>query len=79
MHESLGASGGLGLIWNHRKINLDILISKNNWISGLVNSVRSNIKFILFNVYGLVSNIEKKQFGRKLVITWKVIKILQLF
>ena len=66
MHESIGASRGLGFIWNHRKISLDILTSKNNWVSGLVNSVKSNIKLILFNIYGLVSNLEKK-------IVWKEI------
>lgn len=60
MHEFVGASRGLGFIWNHRKISLDILTSKNNWISGLVNSVKSNIKYILFNVYGPVSNLEKR-------------------
>ena len=40
MHESVGASSSLGFIWNHRKVMLDILTSKNNWISGLVNSVK---------------------------------------
>ena len=30
MHDSVGASGSLGFIWNHRKISLDILTSENN-------------------------------------------------
>ena len=60
MHESVGASGGLGFIWNNRKVSLDILTSKNNWISGLAHSVKSDIKFILFNIYEPISDLEKK-------------------
>lgn len=30
MQESLGASRGLGFIWNHRKVTLDILSTNNN-------------------------------------------------
>ena len=60
MQEYVGASGGLGVIWNHRKVTLNILKSNNNWINGLVKSVKSNLKFILINIYGPVSNIQKK-------------------
>ena len=60
MHESVGASSGLGVIWNHRKISLDILSSNNNWICGLVNNIKSNIKLILFNIYGPISTPKKK-------------------
>ena len=45
-------------------------MSNNNWICGLVNSFKSNIKLILFNVYGPICTLEKNQFGKKLVATW---------
>lgn len=59
--ESLGASGGLGLFWNPRMVSIDLLNISNNWISGSVQSMKSDLKFILINVYGPISNLEKKE------------------
>ena len=59
MHESVGASGGLGVIWNHRNIILNILSSHNNWICMSVNSIKSNLQLILFNIYGPISTFDK--------------------
>lgn len=58
--ESTGASKGLGVIWNHRKVALDILSLNNNWISSKVQSLKSNLSFILINVYGPTSSLEKR-------------------
>lgn len=60
MQESVGASRGLGFIWNHRRVTLEILSMNSNWISGVVTSMKSNLKFILINIYGRISNIEKR-------------------
>lgn len=58
--ESSGASGGLGILWDLRKVSFKILNSSNNWISGKVQSLKSNLNFIIINVYGPVSNTDKK-------------------
>ena len=68
LQEVVGASRGLGFIWNHRKVTVDILNVRNNWISGTVKSLKSNLKFILVNFYGPTSNLEKKE-------TWEEINI----
>ena len=60
MQEYIGASGGLGLIWDHRKVTLDILSTNNNWINGTINRLKSNLELILINVYGPTRNIENK-------------------
>ena len=66
MHESLGASRGLGFIWNQRKVTLNILSTNNNWISGLVTSLKLNLKFIIINIYSPTSNSKKNQVWEEL-------------
>ena len=59
--EAAGASGGLGVIWNLRKVNLDILSLNNNWVSCKCHSLKSNLSFIIINVYGPCINLEKRR------------------
>ena len=58
--ESSGASGGLGILWDPRKVSINNLNNSNNWISGKVQSLKSDLKFTVINVYGPVNNISKK-------------------
>lgn len=50
--ESLGASGGLGIIWNPQKVNLSIINKASNWMSCSVSSLKNQVSFILINIYG---------------------------
>ena len=56
----LRASGGLGILWDPRKVSINILNSSNNWISGKVQSLKSDLNFMIINVYGPVNNTSKK-------------------
>lgn len=60
LHESRGASRGLGFIWNPSKVSLDILNSNKNWLSSRVKSIKTNLQFILVNIYGPTYNTDKK-------------------
>ena len=57
----MGASGGLGIFWNARKVSLCCLYQCHNWISASIKSLKSDLQFILINVYGPISYGEKKQ------------------
>ena len=61
--EAIGASGGLGIIWNSKKVDLKYLVNNSNWLCASVQSLKSNMKFILINIYGPNSIIGKKLFG----------------
>ena len=50
--EAIGASGGLGIVWNPRKVSLNYLVSKGNWLCVNIQSLKSETKFVLINVYG---------------------------
>ena len=50
LQESRGASGGLGIIWNPRKVILNILKSSLSWISSRVKSIKTNLQFILIHI-----------------------------
>ena len=62
--ELVGASGCLGLFWNHRKVSIDVLNINNNWTLVIIELVAVSIKldfqFILINVHGPISNLGKK-------------------
>ena len=58
--ESAGASGGLGLIWNPRRVDIHCLEFSNNWICARVQNLKSDLKFILINIYGPISHLGKK-------------------
>lgn len=45
---------------------MNIISLNNNWICSMVNSVKSDLKFILCNIYGPVNTFEKN-------IVWKEI------
>lgn len=57
--ESIGASGGLGMIWNPRKVNLNIINKNPSWISSRVISLKNNLEFLLINIYGPTPTLEK--------------------
>ena len=57
---SLGASRGLGMLWDPRKVNIKILNCSKNWISGKVQSLKSDLNFTIINVYDLVNNTNKQ-------------------
>ena len=58
LQESRGASGGLGIIWNPRKVILNIIKSRHSWINNKIKGIKSNLQFILINVYGLIQNVD---------------------
>ena len=58
--EATGASGGLGIIWNSRKVAITYIRNNNNWLCACVQSLKSDTKFILINVYGPNNMIGKK-------------------
>ena len=58
--EARGASGGLGILWNPKKVVVLYLEHSYNWMCVNVQSLKSDLKFILVNIYGLVCQIGKK-------------------
>ena len=59
-HESLGAFGGSGILWDPRKVNIKILNCSNNQISGNIQSLKSDHNFTVINVYSPVNNTNKQ-------------------
>ena len=57
--ESRGASGGLGILWDPRKVNINIINCTKNWISGKAHSLKSDLNFTIINVYGPIKNTDK--------------------
>ena len=57
--QSQGASGGLGIIWNPRLINMEVLSLQVNWMGMRVTSTKTNLQLVLINIYGPTS-IEDK-------------------
>lgn len=66
--ESRGASGGLAVLWNKKKVSINIININNNWLCSMVKSIHSDLKFILCNIYGPVYTGEKSK-------VWKEISI----
>lgn len=64
--EAKGASGGLGIIWNPKKVTLTYLVNNNNWLCASIQSLKSDTQFILINVYGPNNIIGKKIVWAKL-------------
>ena len=58
--EANGASGGLGIIWNPKKVDLLPLKNSSNWMCVRVQSLKSDLNFILINVYARNSPLGKK-------------------
>ena len=50
LQEDVGAYGGLGFIWNHKKVSVDILKVNNKWISKIVKILKSNLFLLMFTV-----------------------------
>ena len=74
--ESVGASGGLGVFWNPKKVLLSCLNHFPNCISSSVKSLKSNLQFILINVYGPISYMDKKMSRLKLVISFSTLRTI---
>ena len=47
--EALGMSGGLGIIWNPKKVDLQCLEHSSNWMCVKVQSLKLDLKFIFYN------------------------------
>lgn len=60
LQESRGASGGLGIIWNPRKVHLKVISSSHYWINSYIKGINSNFQFMLINIYGPTQNVDKK-------------------
>ena len=60
LQESRGAARGLGIIWNPRKVTLNILKSSPSWINSKIKSIKTNLQFVLINIYGPIHNLDKK-------------------
>ena len=63
------------MIWNPRKVTLDILSSNNSWLSNRVSSIKTNLHFILVNIYGPTTNHAKYKYWMKLVLSSTTIVI----
>ena len=44
--ESRGASGGLGMIQNPRKVSLNVIHSNNSWMSSIIKSIKNELTTI---------------------------------
>ncbi|XP_059067657.1 uncharacterized protein LOC131858435 [Cryptomeria japonica] len=64
---SLGASGGLAIIWKDSAIHFSLVALSSNWMLGIVKRRTSNLKFWLFNVYGPSGIIEKRMLWNSLI------------
>ena len=62
----MGASGGLGIIGNPQEVNLSILDKNSNWMSYKVTSLKSNVKFLLINIYGPIPSADKISVWREI-------------
>ena len=58
--EARGASGGLGIIWNPKKVDVFSMEHNYNWMSVIVHSLKLDLKFVLFHSYGPVSYSGKR-------------------
>ena len=43
MKESVGALGGMRIIWNTKIANIKIILSNNNWIGSVVSINKNNL------------------------------------
>ena len=78
LHESRGVTGGLGIIWNPRKVILNGLNSNNSWMSSRIKSIKTNLQLILINIYGPTHNIDKKNLWEEIILFIKNI-IMNVF
>lgn len=53
---AIGASGGLGIIWDLSHISLDIIETKRSWIGFDIKCISNNLRCNLINVYGPITN-----------------------
>ncbi|KAH9298476.1 hypothetical protein KI387_030158, partial [Taxus chinensis] len=57
---SLGASGGLGLLWKERDVKVDLVAQNFHWQLVSVSLCHSHLSFFLFNIYAPFSIQGKK-------------------
>ena len=55
--QGLGASRGLAVLWNPLTVNSQLLHQESNW--QLIHITAFDISFILINVYGPASTLDK--------------------
>ncbi|GLJ26058.1 hypothetical protein SUGI_0499910 [Cryptomeria japonica] len=60
-HLTMGASRGIVVIWNPRIASFLSSYKSPNWVCGRVNNIKSNLKFLLFNIYGPIQSKDKKK------------------
>ncbi|GLJ55510.1 hypothetical protein SUGI_1191910 [Cryptomeria japonica] len=49
-----GAIGGLAFLWNAKKMDMELIAKRNNWMEGFVRSINNGVGFRVINVYGLI-------------------------
>ena len=59
--ESLGASGGLATLWNPKTVIGQLVSQGPNW--QLLSFQHYNLSFMLFNIYGPSSTVDKGRLG----------------
>ncbi|XP_059064902.1 uncharacterized protein LOC131856952 [Cryptomeria japonica] len=60
MVESIGASGGLGIMWKKNSAAFTFQTKIQNWMAGKVRALSLNLEFIIINVYGPIPTDKKR-------------------
>ena len=57
--QSQGDLGGLGILQNSQKVNIEDISTHTNWMGSIAISTKSNIQTIVINFYGPTPSSEK--------------------
>ncbi|XP_057871955.1 uncharacterized protein LOC131078305 [Cryptomeria japonica] len=60
MVDSIGASGGLGIMWKKNLVAFTCHTKMQNWMAGKVRALSLNIEFFIINVYGPIPTDKKR-------------------
>lgn len=60
MVDSIGASGGLAILWKKSTITYTCCTKMQNWMAGKIRSLNRNLEFTILNVYGSTVMGKKK-------------------
>lgn len=66
--ESNKASGGIGILWDPRRIDIFPLTSTKNLMGSTVKSYKNNLLFIIIHVYGPIPTATKKEIWNEISI-----------
>ncbi|GLJ46152.1 hypothetical protein SUGI_0972290 [Cryptomeria japonica] len=58
--ESIGALGGLGIMWKKNSVAFTCHTKMQNWMVGKVRALSLNLEFIIINVYGPIPTDKKR-------------------